>query len=63
MTGVTLEEAANFYEEDEDPLEVFAWFDAEPQGVTVRPKVVTAQSAAAQESISADVVARVVAKR
>jgi hypothetical protein len=27
---MTPEEAENFYEEDEDPAEVFAWFDSEP---------------------------------
>jgi hypothetical protein len=32
---VTPEQAAGFYEEDEDPAEVFAWFDATPpDGVT-----------------------------
>ncbi|HUA27776.1 MAG TPA: hypothetical protein VMC03_02740 [Streptosporangiaceae bacterium] len=51
---MTPEEAANFYEEDEDPREVFAWFDAESHGVTARP-------AAIQQPSSAEEVARVVA--
>jgi hypothetical protein len=27
---MTPEEAENFYEDDEDPEEIFAWFDSEP---------------------------------
>lgn len=61
MTGMTPEEAANFYEEDEDPVEVFAWFDAGPHDVTVRPTLVTAQPAAVQEPVSAVVVTRFIA--
>ncbi len=34
MTGMTPEEAAHFYEEDEDPQRVFAAFDAAEKGVT-----------------------------
>jgi len=61
MIGMTPDEAANFYEEDEDPREVFAWFDAAPHGLTRRPTVVTAQEAAVQEPVAAEVVLRVVA--
>jgi len=52
MRGMTPEEAANFYEEDEDAAEVFAWFDAGPHGVTT-------PSAGAQQPPSREVVARV----
>jgi hypothetical protein len=52
MAGMTPEEAANFYEEDEDPAEVFAWFDAGPHGVTTPP-------AAAQQPPTPGVLARV----
>jgi hypothetical protein len=31
------EAAENFCEEDEDPEEVFAWFDAGPHGMTAPP--------------------------
>jgi hypothetical protein len=34
---VTPEEAAGFYEDDEDPAEIFARFDAGPHVVTARP--------------------------
>jgi hypothetical protein len=54
MTGMTPEEAENFYEEDEDPREVFAWFDAGPDGVTARP-------AGVQEPSSTVALERVVA--
>lgn len=54
MTSMTPDEAANFYEEDEDPGEVFAWFDVGPRRVTARP-------AAVQEPVSEQVVSRVVA--
>jgi hypothetical protein len=54
MAGMTPEEAENFYEEDEDPREVFAWFDAGPHGVTARP-------AAAQQPVSAGVLSAVMA--
>lgn len=59
MTDMTPDEAASFYEEDEDPREVFAWFDAGPHGVTARP--VTATSAAVQQPVAVEVVSRVVA--
>jgi hypothetical protein len=52
MAGMTPEEAANFYEEDEDPAEVFAWFDAGPHGVTTPP-------ATAQQPPTPRVLARV----
>jgi hypothetical protein len=32
-----VEAAENFCEEDEDPEEVFAWFDAGPHGMTAPP--------------------------
>jgi hypothetical protein len=35
--GMTLEQAASFYEDDEDPAAVFADFDAGPHGVTMSP--------------------------
>jgi hypothetical protein len=54
MTGMTPEEAENFYVEDEDPGEVFAWFDAGPDGVTACP-------AAVQQPASAEMVSRVLA--
>jgi hypothetical protein len=42
MAGVKSEEAERFYEEDEDPAEVFALFDAGQKGQTKRPgKVVS----------------------
>jgi hypothetical protein len=34
---MTPEEAANFYEDDEDPEALIAKFDAAPKGITVRP--------------------------
>jgi hypothetical protein len=34
---MTPDEAANFYEEDEDPREIFARFDAAAKIVTARP--------------------------
>jgi hypothetical protein len=37
MTGVKAEEAERFYEEDEDPDEVFATFDAAVKGRTAPP--------------------------
>ena len=37
MTGVKPEEAERFYEEDEDPAQVFALFDAGQEGHTARP--------------------------
>ena len=54
MTGMTPEEAESFYEEDEDPREVFAWFDAGPHGVTARP-------AAVQQPPAPEVILRVLA--
>lgn len=60
MTGMTPEEAANFYEEDEDPREVFAWFDAGQHGVTARPAAVIAHPAAVQQAVAAEVVSRVI---
>lgn len=50
MAGMTPEEAENFYEEDEDPAEVFAWFDAGPHGVTAPP--VGAQQPPAPEVVT-----------
>jgi hypothetical protein len=50
MAGMTPEEAENFYEEDEDPAEVFAWFDAGPYGVTAPP--VGAQQPPAPEVVT-----------
>jgi hypothetical protein len=35
--GMTPEEAADFYETDEDPEILFARFDAAPKGITVAP--------------------------
>lgn len=35
---MTPEEADNFFEEDEDPAEVFAWFSKGVHGVTARPE-------------------------
>ena len=35
--AMTPEEAANFYEDDEDPEVLFAKFDAAPKGITARP--------------------------
>lgn len=36
---MTPEQAAGFYEDDEDPQEVFTWFDASPpDGVTEPPE-------------------------
>ena len=61
MATMTPEEAANFYEEDEDPREVFTWFDAGPHGVTAYPAAVTAQPSAVQQPVDAEVVARVIA--
>ena len=47
--------SSNFYEEDEDPGEVFAWFDAgRPDGVTACP-------AAVQQPASAEMISRVLA--
>jgi len=37
MTGVTPHEAERFYEEDEDPAQVFALFDAGQKSQTQRP--------------------------
>jgi hypothetical protein len=37
MIGVRAEEAENFYEEDEDPKEVFVAFDAAEKGRTAPP--------------------------
>jgi hypothetical protein len=54
MAGMTPEEAENFHEEDEDPREVFAWFDAGPHEVT-------ALSAAVQQPTTSEVVSRVLA--
>ena len=54
MRVMTPEEAENFYEEDEDPQEVFVWFDSGPHEVTARP-------AAVQEPLEQDVVTRVLA--
>jgi hypothetical protein len=34
---MTPDEAANFYEEDEDPQKIFARFDAAPKIITTRP--------------------------
>jgi hypothetical protein len=34
---MTPDEAASFYEEDEDPRKIFARFDAAPKIVTTRP--------------------------
>jgi hypothetical protein len=34
---MTPEEAANFYEDDEDAEALFAKFDAAPKGITARP--------------------------
>lgn len=34
---MTPEEAANFYEADEDPEDLFAKYDAAPKGITVQP--------------------------
>lgn len=34
---MTPEEAANFYEDDEDPEALFAKYDAAPKGITIRP--------------------------
>ncbi len=53
MTGMTPEDAGSFYEDDEDPSELFAWFDAGPDGVT-------AVSAAVQQPADVAMVARVV---
>lgn len=50
MAGMTPEEAENFYEEDEDPAEVFAWFDAGQHGVTAPP--VGAQQPPAPEVVT-----------
>jgi hypothetical protein len=55
MAGMTPEEAENFYEEDEDPREVFAWFDAGPHGITARP------AATQQPVVSAEVISAVMA--
>ena len=60
MTGMTPDEAARFYEDDEDVAEIFAWFDTGPHGVTRRSMAITAQPAAVQEPVASDVVARVV---
>jgi hypothetical protein len=38
MTSVKAEEAERFYEEDEDPKEVFATFDAAEKGRTAPPR-------------------------
>jgi hypothetical protein len=38
---MTPDEAANFYEEDEDPQKIFARFDAAPKIVTTRPTYAT----------------------
>jgi hypothetical protein len=37
MRGMRAEEAERFYEEDEDPAEVFAAFDAAEKGLTASP--------------------------
>jgi hypothetical protein len=52
MAGMTPEEAENFYEEDEDPAEVFAWFDVGPHGVTAPP-------AGAQQPLAPEIATRV----
>ena len=39
MKGMRAEEAGRFYEEDEDPDEVFASFDAAEKGRTAPPKL------------------------
>lgn len=54
MTGMTPEQAENFYEEDEDAREVFAWFDAGLHGVTAQP-------AGVQSAPEVEVVSRVLA--
>jgi hypothetical protein len=38
MVGVRVDEADRFYEEDEDPREVFAAFDAGRKGRTAPPR-------------------------
>ncbi len=42
MKGMKAGEAHRFYEEDEDPREVFAAFDAAEKGRTASPEPVTA---------------------
>lgn len=54
MTGMTPEEAESFYEDDEDPHEVFDWFDQGPYGVTT-------PASGVQQPPSAEVVERVLA--
>jgi hypothetical protein len=41
MKGMRAEEAGRFYEEDEDPDEVFALFDAAEKGRTAPPRPMT----------------------
>jgi hypothetical protein len=52
---MTPEEAENFAEDDEDPGEVFAWFDADPHGITAHP------AATQQPVVSAEVMSAVMA--
>ncbi len=61
MASMTPEEALSFYEEDEDPGEVFAWFDAGPHHVTARPIASCQLRAAVQQPAATEMVARVVA--
>ena len=42
--GMTPEEAANFYEPDEDAEALFAKYDAAPKGVRVEPLRLTSAS-------------------
>jgi hypothetical protein len=43
MVSMKAEEARGFYEEDEDPAQVFALFDAASKGRTEAPERVTSQ--------------------
>jgi hypothetical protein len=47
---MTPDEASSFYEEDEDPKEIFAKFDAGPRSVTTAPGY-AGQAPASNESI------------
>jgi hypothetical protein len=38
MVSVKVEDAENFYEEDEDPQEIFAAFEAADKGLTAPPR-------------------------
>lgn len=38
MVSVRVEDAEHFYEEDEDPSEVFAAFEADDKGLTAPPR-------------------------